>query len=175
MEIGATAFLGEPQPAVPAAPPDRAHLRRRDTAQQERADLAVLRKQPVGLAQARRRADLRGLLAAARREQRELALALQVDELAVEFAGDGHHLVQPAQRLGWQVSAVSGLGGRRPVRGDQLNRLQLDGSMPSQTSVPERTLPYRLLGSLTADRAVRRLRCSARRRSEQNPWWGAVG
>ena len=130
--IGATALLGEPQPAVPAAPPDRTHLRRRDAAQQERADLAVLREQPVGLAQARRRADLGGLLAAARREQRQLALSLQVDELGVEFAGDDHHLVEPAQRFGRQISAVSGLGGRRPVGGDQLHRLQLDAEPSSR-------------------------------------------
>ena len=81
------ALLGEPEPAVPPASPDRAHLRRRDTAQQERADLAILRKQPVGLAQARGRTDLRGLLPAAGGEQRELALSLQVDEFRVESRG----------------------------------------------------------------------------------------
>ena len=93
--------LGEPDAAVPLAPPDGAHLRRRDAAQQECADLAVLGEQPIRLAQARRRADLRGLLAAAGREQRQLALALQVDEFAVEVARDDHQLVEPAQRFGW--------------------------------------------------------------------------
>ena len=120
------ALLGEPQPAVPSASPHRAHLRRGDAPHQERADLAVLREQPVGLAQARSRTDLRGLLTAARREQCEFALPLQVDELRVERAGDGHQLVEPAQRLRWNLSAVPGLVGRRPVGGDQLNRLQLD-------------------------------------------------
>ena len=97
---------------MPLAAPDRTHLRRRDAAQQERADLAVLGEQPVGLAQARRRPDLRGLLAAARREQREFALALQVDELAVDVARDDHQVVEPAQRFGWQIAAVAVLGCR---------------------------------------------------------------
>src|SRR6478752_1123505 len=39
--------------------------------------------------------------------------------------------------------------------------------------MPQRSRPYRLLGSLAAGRAVRRLRCSVRRRSEQNLWWEA--
>ena len=112
-------FLGESQPAVPCAPPDRAHLRGRDPAQQKRTDLAVLREQPVGFAKGRRRADLRGFLATARREQRQFTLALQIDELAVEIASDDHRLVEPGQSLGREVSAVPGLGGRRPVRGDQ--------------------------------------------------------
>jgi hypothetical protein len=87
------ALLGEFQPAVPLSPPNRADLRRRDPAQQERADLAVLREQPVRLAKACRRADLRGFLATARREERQFTLALQIDELAVEIAGDDHRLV----------------------------------------------------------------------------------
>jgi hypothetical protein len=89
-----------------------------------------LRKQPVGLEKTRGRADLRGLLTAARREQGEFTLALQVDEFDVEFAGDDHRLVEPGQRLGREVSAVAVCGvvaGRRPVRGDQHDRFQLDG------------------------------------------------
>jgi hypothetical protein len=80
--------------------------------QQECADLAVLREDPVGLAQAGRGTDLRGLLAAARREQRELALPLQVDEFSVEIARDDHQLIEPAQRFGGQIAAVAILGCR---------------------------------------------------------------
>ena len=162
------AFLGESQPAVPLAPPDRAHLRRRDAAHQKGADLAVLGKQPVGLAQAGRRADLGGLLAAARREQRQLALSLQVDEFDVEFAGDDHHLVQPAQRLGWQIPAVAVLGVWASHRGQRVAPAR--GRRPPTSQIPQ---PYRLL---FGDGMFRRqsARCSARWRSEQTPGEGAA-
>ena len=103
----ADANLGELQASVPFASPHRSDLRRGEAAQQKCADLAVLREQPVGFGQARRGADLRGFLTAARREQSQLSLPLQVDELGVQFAGDDHRLVEPGQSLRWEVSSVS--------------------------------------------------------------------
>ncbi|EUA32784.1 hypothetical protein I548_0005 [Mycobacterium intracellulare] len=44
-----------------------------------------MREQPVGFAQARRRTDLGGFLTAARRKERQFALALEVHEFGVEF------------------------------------------------------------------------------------------
>ena len=45
--------------------------------------LAILRKQPVIVAKRSRASDLRSLLPPARREQCQLALALEIDELGV--------------------------------------------------------------------------------------------
>ena len=78
---------------MPRSAPDRPDLAGRDTAHQEHAEFPVLRKKPVGLAKTGCRPDLRGFLTAARRDERDLALALQVDEFGVEFAGDDHHFV----------------------------------------------------------------------------------
>ena len=75
-----------------------------DAADEERAEFAVLREEPVGLAQTRHGADLRRLLAAAGGEQRELPLTLQVDEFGVDLAGDDHRLVEPGQGFGREVS-----------------------------------------------------------------------
>src|SRR5574340_1589542 len=80
------AFRGEFQSAVPGSAPCSRDVPRRDAAGDKDTQLAVLRKQPVGFAQARRGTDLRRLLTAAGREQCQLALSLQVDELDVEFA-----------------------------------------------------------------------------------------
>ena len=96
---GCAALIGERQSAVPGPAPHRTHLRGRDTAGQQGAEFAVLREQPVGLAQTRRRADLSGFLTAAGGVQGEFTLALQVDEFGVEFAGEDHLLVEPGQRF----------------------------------------------------------------------------
>ena len=73
---GCAALIGERQSAVPGPAPHRTHLRGRDTAGQQGAEFAVLREQPVGLAQTRRRADLSGFLTAAGGVQGEFTLAL---------------------------------------------------------------------------------------------------
>jgi hypothetical protein len=64
------ALLSEIQPAMPCSAPRRTDITGRDAAHEKDAQLAVLRKQPVGLAQAGRGSDLCRLLAAARRKQR---------------------------------------------------------------------------------------------------------
>ena len=91
------------------------------------AHFAVLGEQPVGLAQARRRTDLGRLLTAARREQRQLALALQIDEFGVEIARDDHQLVEPTQRFWWQIAGVTILRRWGPIGGDKLDRLYANG------------------------------------------------
>ncbi len=120
-----TMFLGEAQTAVPAAPPHRADLGRRDAADQQGAELPVLREQPVGLAQTCCRAHLCGFLTAARGEQRKFTLPLQIDEFDVEVAGEDHLLVQPAQCFGRQVAAISLVGGGRAVGRDELHGLKV--------------------------------------------------
>lgn len=116
------AFGGEAQAAVPAAPPHGTHLGGRDASDQEGPDLPVLREEPVRLAQAGHGADLRGLLATARRVQGEFTLTLKIYELDIEFTGDDHHFVEPRQCLGRQLTIESRLGSRGSVGGDELHR-----------------------------------------------------
>lgn len=107
------AALDEADPAVPRTPPRQTDAAGVDAADQERAELAVLGEESVGGVQHRGAAHLGRLLAPARREHRHLALALQVDELLVEFARDDHgpvHRWQPVvQRRGVQTSGRQGV------------------------------------------------------------------
>ncbi len=73
-------------------------------------------------------ADLRGLLAQARGEQAQLALALQRGGLGVEPAGEHHVGPQAAQGLGIQVGdpvVVPGVGDARALRCEELDGLDL--------------------------------------------------
>src|SRR5262249_42297006 len=111
---------------MPGSAPRGADMAGRDAAHEEDAQFAVLWKQPVSLTQAGRRPDLCRLLAAARSEQGQLALTLQVDELGVHIAGDHHHLVEPTQCLRRKFTAVAGFSGWRPIRADELHRFKVD-------------------------------------------------
>jgi hypothetical protein len=102
--------LDQPEAAVPRAPPHQPEAAGVDAAHEEGTELAVLREEPVAVAQRRDRADLGRLLAPARGVEGELALALEVDELLVERPGGDHRGQHRRQPVGHGVEVEAGAG-----------------------------------------------------------------
>jgi hypothetical protein len=136
--------LDEAEPAVPRAAPREPYPAGVDPPNEEDAELAVLREEPVRVAEGGSASDLRCFLAFAGREECELALSLEVDELLVELAGGDHRLVEAGQLREHDGGVESASGVRRPVGGDELHGVHVGcrEEQVSHESPPARLTPW---------------------------------